>query len=120
MKYVLVDKTRVGLCSVDYYRMLGYEVCTKSKGLDLMSGSVTRAPGETLEVMGMVLMQIPLDDWADLEQNGMSGTTGQKHADDVEARIRDRQADIREVTQGARMRSASGAKYFEVTEDVDR
>ena len=121
MKYVLAAAGTTGLVGgVDYYQNLGYKVVLKEKdGADMVAGHSQRPIGAEVTNMGLVLMQIPKEDWLSIEQYGANGDTGQEYNDLIESRIRDTKHIIREVTEGARMSGADGTPYFSLTQDKE-
>jgi hypothetical protein len=114
MKYILVSESQKGSHGVEHYEMLGYSICTKEKGgCELLAGAKARPIGAPSKVFGMVLMQIPLQDWKDMQDQG------QEFCDDIEGRLRDRKADIREATAGISMTTRGGDEAFSLTDEKE-
>lgn len=119
MRYVLAAAGTPLVGGVDYYTTLGYSVVTKEKGgVDILAGSKTRKPGEEITHMGLVLMQIPKEDWDSINAYGISGEGGgQELCDTIENRLRDRKQDIREITDGRQMNTREGDVAFHMVND---
>lgn len=120
MKYVCVDPMQKRSHGIEHYEMLGYKVVLKKQGgVDFACGSRSRQNNTEVSNFGMVLMQIPLDDWQEIQQYGESGNTGQELADAVEDRLRDRKRDIEEVTKGHSMTTAAGDTAFILSDEKE-
>lgn len=112
--YVLANKT--GIMGADWYQMLGYKIETadytaagQAKGVYLAGGKTARQ-GEPLEMMGLVLMSISKEKHDLIERHGIDGQSGQAEADEIEARIIDKEAGGTDEMRG--MRSRRGVQYF--------
>ena len=60
----------------------------------------TGNPGDPITVMGCVLMSCSKERWAEIEQFGDYGETGQAAADALEQRILDRRAGVVDLMRG--------------------
>lgn len=89
--YVYVHKNSE-MMGIEYYEALGYTV-TRRDPKDpnsirpLMNKQSSDAP-ETIELRGHVLMEIPLEDWKRIQEEGADGIgDGTKFFDQIEKRI---------------------------------
>jgi len=91
-KYVLLSKQ--DRLTMAKYIALGYERETnREDGPRFVYGESAKM-GDFVETMDLLLFSISMDRWLDQYQNGgIDGSLGQKHYDDVEAKIIDRVGD---------------------------
>lgn len=88
-KYVFVDKTN--RLQLGMYEMLGYERETRRPDGPKPILGDGASIGDSIEVMDMVLMSIPIEKYQEQYQSGgPDGSLGQRHFDMLEERIIDR------------------------------
>ncbi len=86
--YVYVNKADPE--AVANYEHLGYEVEVLTKDGVRPVGGRTVQEGQPIEVRGLILYSISMEKHAEIELHGPDGDTGQAGADEIEARIVDR------------------------------
>ena len=114
MHYVQVDRSPKPMYGVDFYKSMGYEVVVKKKdGCEMRNGSSGRQIGEEVVANGLVLMQIPKTELAEIEAEG------NESCDRLEAMLRDRKRSISDVQRGQRMVTDGGEEAFRLLEDKE-
>lgn len=88
MKYIWANAAsdEVG-CGAEYFKSLGYEEVRRTgdrRDPKPYIGERVVKKGEVYQTRGLVLMEIPLEDWEDLQEYGEDGNTGQAWADRME------------------------------------
>jgi hypothetical protein len=84
-KYVLVDKGSWEM-GPEYYLDIGFNTVEYREGGTKISGRTCK-PGEDVEYMGSVLMEIDKERAEEIDRHGLFGDGGQARADQIEEQI---------------------------------
>lgn len=106
------------MTGVPYYESLGWEVVQYHEGGPRSAAMRKVRVGEPIEHRGMVLMCITKEERERIYIEGEDGDTGQKWADQIEARIRSKKRADNPFSGGPTAVGASGQRY--VQEDPDK
>lgn len=113
--YIWVYKAAPGAdFGVEHYIYLGYELEMYRTGgpAPVISLAYDKEPEGVIEMRGHVLMSCSKERADDIYQNGIDGVSGQRVADERDARMLDKSKYIKDAMRGINPRTRNGDRGF--------